>query len=1339
VIGCLGRVLGGAGGPVGTCFQVAPGVLVTAAHVLEDLGASAPGAVVRVDPLAGDDPFDAHVIAVQPRNDLAVLRASRDLPATVPCLAATATVPTGAEVTLTAAGHLDDAEHTYRFVTATGVWKGAAVRDGTEWGRFTSQDVLPGMSGAPVCLASDGSVVGVQSGRYNSRDGWFTHSVWVGRTESLAELLRGVVLVPLLDVSTSAVLWRERRAIYLAAVTRSARDRRDSFLVGNCGPPLVSAFVRKQGDGTRQRVTRGSLPAADLLSTTGDCLLLGGPGAGKSRLLWSWALELTSSATRLPVVVQAGELATAVGSSLGPVPALDSLVAAVDVALTATGREGLPWLAEWFSAPQAGEVEWVVLVDGLDEVPDERLRNRVRAVLAALSTDPAWRCRVIVASRPLQETDGPVWQADRYDLVAFGETERAAFVHGWFAEFGFADPDRAARDFLAELDQRGLRDLAGIPLMLVVLAQLFAFDPDQTLPGSRVEAYERIVGEAHRRRPPNGETAEILAWHDEHLPAAVEALHDRLGDVDGLLSLLAFARFCGRADSAVDWIADQTQDLRRTTRLSPDRWRVVVQEALRRNSLLVARGGDFHFVHATLHEFFSARHLARDTQLSKELLWLVASDVTRVRDTTFMEWVFAFWSAWPPFTTTLLRLPKKRDPLSAYTFLAALIRRWVRIDPSVIEAARTHLRTLLAAGSPPDDPLTVPYLLATLKDRRGFDALVAIAEDPAYGVDSVNAAMRLVNLREPGGTDLLARATEAFVTAPELDRFTDDDARMRREAAEQLARLGHPQAPDILRRLLEDPRTDDGRTRRYVCGLLGDRPSPHIADVMTDLFTTVAATDAREDNTRGDCVDVLLRMTDPGSADRLARLAAAGTLPGKQRAKAAIRLADLGDPRAGNLLAALTDEPHEETLQDVAWALARIGDHRAVPVLVAVSEQSAVILRWWRQVKTAATNGDPRTADVLLAAAKAPGMSASHGTEILMWLTLVGDPAGTEAAVRAAEDPDMGGGLFKLADALARRHDRRFTTLLARWVDQLVDEDWTNWDEDRRWAVRVLATPERVLGDGLLADYVTARDIEPRRRMHELYELRYTDHPRAVDCLLAVHREFEARTDLDDGHHSPRRHVVNLLAEAGNLVVVPALAKYVRNPDRYGSGGRTPIELLAGLDGQEVADTLVELAPHAASTDQWRLAHKLSEMKDPHAGAVLAEWVIAATEHWHFFDGVDWRFRQLREINDHHLVTVHERLVDHVLSGRSDVTPDWAIADVAGVGGPHAADVLAQWATDPRFRRADRKKAIHALATVDPARAAELGHDTTTNSAPERPQPTSQLDAVFQYYNRNRG
>lgn len=48
----MARVLAGDGSPVGTCFQVAPGVLATAWHVLDSLGAGELGGVVSVDSLS---------------------------------------------------------------------------------------------------------------------------------------------------------------------------------------------------------------------------------------------------------------------------------------------------------------------------------------------------------------------------------------------------------------------------------------------------------------------------------------------------------------------------------------------------------------------------------------------------------------------------------------------------------------------------------------------------------------------------------------------------------------------------------------------------------------------------------------------------------------------------------------------------------------------------------------------------------------------------------------------------------------------------------------------------------------------------------------------------------------------------------------------------------------------------------------------------------------------------------------------------------------------------------------------------------------------------------------
>ena len=65
VPGYLGRVLDGSGGPVGTCFQVAPGVLVTAWHVLDDVNSATEGKQVQIDPLAGGDRFGAVVRRVR--------------------------------------------------------------------------------------------------------------------------------------------------------------------------------------------------------------------------------------------------------------------------------------------------------------------------------------------------------------------------------------------------------------------------------------------------------------------------------------------------------------------------------------------------------------------------------------------------------------------------------------------------------------------------------------------------------------------------------------------------------------------------------------------------------------------------------------------------------------------------------------------------------------------------------------------------------------------------------------------------------------------------------------------------------------------------------------------------------------------------------------------------------------------------------------------------------------------------------------------------------------------------------------------------------------------------
>ena len=185
----LGRVLTGVG-PIGTCFQVAPGVLVTAWHVLDAAAAGEKGDILPVDPLGRGPARQAQVQSVDPVHDLAVLVTGDPLEASVKGLAASDEVIKATAVLITGVADVVDPGHNYRYLDASGRWAGGTTRDDRiALGRVTSSDVMRGMSGAPV-LAGE-LVAGVVSARYNSMDGWGRDSVWVARTEDLVPLLNG--------------------------------------------------------------------------------------------------------------------------------------------------------------------------------------------------------------------------------------------------------------------------------------------------------------------------------------------------------------------------------------------------------------------------------------------------------------------------------------------------------------------------------------------------------------------------------------------------------------------------------------------------------------------------------------------------------------------------------------------------------------------------------------------------------------------------------------------------------------------------------------------------------------------------------------------------------------------------------------------------------------------------------------------------------------------------------------------------------------------------------------------------------------------------------------------
>lgn len=180
----LGRVLDG-NYPVGTCFQLSPGVLVTAWHVLVGIGLDGEGSEVWVDGLEGGEAFVATVHSFDEMHDLAVLDTAGDLGGSIRGLAATDTVGWEASVIVTGVAEVHDPGLGYRFLEAPGIWVGRTIRDdGVPLGRLQSTDVMRGMSGAPVRLAADDTVVvGVVSPQTVQTVGLLVRSGWHVRSD----------------------------------------------------------------------------------------------------------------------------------------------------------------------------------------------------------------------------------------------------------------------------------------------------------------------------------------------------------------------------------------------------------------------------------------------------------------------------------------------------------------------------------------------------------------------------------------------------------------------------------------------------------------------------------------------------------------------------------------------------------------------------------------------------------------------------------------------------------------------------------------------------------------------------------------------------------------------------------------------------------------------------------------------------------------------------------------------------------------------------------------------------------------------------------------------------
>lgn len=1305
-----------------TGFFVAPGIVVTCAHVLADTRARLPANVsgrLASGRLISLETVPEWYLRAEPGGlDLAFLRApdADDVP----------------HVLLSGVLSLRDPMWAYghpagRFRAGQSAgfrYQGPSILKGadSQWEpqRLAGIPVGGGYSGSPVLNPRTGAVCGMLC---TSDEAGSAHMVSADDIVSGCSPVREAQaasganlrwLGSLSDEQISDGGWLfpgPQLRSYLDAAARAAADHPYPGVVpGVAPPPLTAVYVRQQAEPVAvagddplgmASVDFDKHPAEEILSQEHDCVLVGGPGAGKSSLLRTALISLArrwqrgETAPEIPVLILASDL-------IAPSPLPDLITAGVNASLSAVGVLTY-WPTEFFGSSPMRGTRWLILVDGLDEILDPVVRRRVLDKIAGIRLSaPEGPYRFIVATRPLADAEFPppdTWRALRYELQLFDPGQLAEFAERWFDELGLPQPRQAARDFIAAIDRAQLADPSRTPLMATILCQLFAANPDRTLPAGRSGAYTEFVDLLRYRQyedSVSGIYAQMYALLGPYGPSATEPAAVVLTTALDLIARLAVQRQEGGDAPAVDLLAKWTEGSR-PRHVPEEKWRSFLREILRRSGLMAQRADDFQFIHQTVSEFLAASIITADRDRRsaaynelfgrwKSGIWLPPS-----WDESYSRFLIAAWPDKPALTKALLRLAKLGG-LPACRFIASLAADSALPDPAIgAKAAATLLRS--AGDAKAEFPLrrAACEILAQLRDPRGADLLADLAISTTIKPTSrLQAAQALVRLGDGRGADLLA----AQASQSEPDRL------VRRWAAEALATLGDPRSADLLATIARDPAFTDGERSEALSLLLrlvGRGGRDQLA-AQADSLLVLAGDAAITAGARRAVGQALAQAGDHRGIQLLAAIASHAASNASDRVAAAVILAEIGDSRGAALLvpfAVGAPTASESDRRQAASALARFGDSDMLAHLAFHTTDSSTRYRAAEALKWI---GDSRHASVLALLAADPSAEAEDRLRAIRKLSRANDHRSADLAAALAAEPMVDMSVRHASALIAVSAGDRRASLLGQI---LISVDASR----RRLATAAVARFTGSQAIGILEALTgvpqgARRAFEPPRpddwdaltsfgfRMHRFFPDRF----------------FPGREPARDDF--PRRRAAEALACLGDPRGKDILAMFAVDPAYEVNARVDAAAMLGGIGDPRAADLLVAIIDDAELDPGQRInaTKALAVLDKPRSVSSL---INLLTGH------------RLNVDDQHRAVGVLTRLAadDESADLLATLTADGALDDHARVaaaeamhrlGDERGARQLALLADDRTRTGAGRIEAAETLANIDISRSVPL-------------------------------
>ncbi|MBD3932324.1 hypothetical protein IF129_12265 [Streptomyces chumphonensis] len=804
-----------------------------------------------------------------------------------------------------------------------------------------------------------------------------TKELWKTRWEQ-ARAAQSVGAAP--DWSRAAV------KAYLAAVHKTAGAHPYPDLWGDTHlPDLTDVYVRQQAtpqtdehDGpgpssaTPARSAVGRAQHAEEVFLTGSSItvLLAPAGSGKSTLLRTYR---AASAGRwldgevdaaVPVLVNATALARA-----APLPA--ALAKATTGELT---RRGLleELTADLFRHPPRHRTPWLVLIDGLDEIPEADTRRTMLQLLTQTAAAQPALYRFVVATRPLptRELHDLGSHVPRFELQLFSPQDLRTYATNWLQDLD--DPARHAQTFMAGLARTGLDVLARTPLIAFLLCRLYKADPGRPLPNGRSGVYQECIELLYDLNTHK----DIKTTHDEairHLKnrhqiprdnlAAEQAARQVRENLPELIDYLAHTRINGNTAPATEILTSHLHVIR-PPRLKERLWHAFIGDLLRPTGLLTEHEDDFHFRHQTFLEYHAARHTTRDEQACTRLLDQLFPPGRQPRvpnpEPSYLGFLLDALLSSPggiaDETTSRIEALTSQGGSSTCAFLVEQVDFKTRL-PTKPTASRL---TCFARNEALDGFTRVQAAqgLAGVEGYRdaGVDRLTALADDTAlHGFERMRAAEALAGME--GHRDLAAQTyaqLAADTTLHVIDRWNSAEVltamegyrdlaaqtyaqlaadttlhgTSRVKAAETLAEMDEYQIPgaDHLVCLTRDT-TLDGFARtcanEVLAGMEGYR------DLAAQTYAQLAADTTHDGSTRRLAAEALAGMEGYRdlAAQTYAQLAADTTVGGLTREGAAEALAGMDEYRDMGVhhLISLTSDATLDGLAR-AWATEALTD-----------------------------------------------------------------------------------------------------------------------------------------------------------------------------------------------------------------------------------------------------------------------------------------------------------------------------------------------------------------------------------------------------------------------------